>query len=202
MTAWRLLAFSDLHRDVAAARAVVEAARNADVVVGAGNFATRGEGADDTLAVLRELRCPFVFVHGNHDDPDELRRLSAGWPDAHLLHGTSIEIGGTTFFGLGGEVPIRNDSAWNAGHSEDEAAALLRDCPEDCVLVTHNPPLGHCDVQRDGSHEGSEVILECVRRTQPSHVLCGHIHHAWGTRSTLERTEIANVGPVPIVIEV
>ena len=202
MTGLRVLAFSDLHRDVAAAHAIVEAARDAHVVVGAGDFATRGEGADDTLAVLRDLRCPFVLVHGNHDDPDELQRLTSDWSDAHLLHGTGVEIVGTTFFGLGGEVPVRNDAAWNAGQSEDEAAVLLRDCPEGCVLVTHNPPLGHCDVQRDGSHEGSEAILECVRRTRPSHVLCGHIHHAWGMRSAIGRTELANIGPKAIVLEV
>ena len=202
MTGLRLLAFSDLHRDVAVARAIVDAARNVDVVVGAGDFATRGEGASDTLAVLRNLHCPLVLVHGNHDDPDELRRLTADWTDAHLLHGKGVEIGDTTFFGLGGEVPMRNDAVWNAGMSEDEATALLRDCPEGCVLVTHNPPLGHCDVQRDGSHEGSEAILECVRRTRPSHVLCGHIHHAWGMRSTLGRSAVANIGPRPIVVKV
>ena len=198
----RILAFSDLHRDVAAARAIVDAAEKVDVVVGAGDFATRGEGAADTLAALRDLACPFVLVHGNHDDPDALRELLDGWTAAHLLHGTGVAIAGTTFFGLGGEVPVRNDVPWNSGLSEEEAASLLDACPSGAVLVTHTPPLGHCDRQRDGAHEGSAAVLECVERTRPSHVLCGHIHHAWGTRSAVEPTLIANIGPVPVIVDV
>ena len=64
----RVLAFSDLHRDVAMAMAVVTESRDADVVVGAGDFATRGLGLQDTLSILRRVTVPFVLVPGNHDD--------------------------------------------------------------------------------------------------------------------------------------
>jgi uncharacterized protein len=73
----RLLAFSDLHRDAAIAEVVVGASRHVDVVVGAGDFATRGVGLRDTLSVLRQLTVPFVLVPGNHDDPEELRSACA-----------------------------------------------------------------------------------------------------------------------------
>ena len=40
----KLLAFSDLHVDVAAARALVESGRVADLVIGAGDFAQMHDG--------------------------------------------------------------------------------------------------------------------------------------------------------------
>ena len=57
----KILAFSDLHRDVEAACRIVEASVEADVIVGAGDFATGGEGASDTLGVLRAVKFPSFW---------------------------------------------------------------------------------------------------------------------------------------------
>ena len=57
----KILAFSDLHRDVEAARRIVEVSSGADVVVGAGDFATCGEGAKDTLDILQGIRVPWFL---------------------------------------------------------------------------------------------------------------------------------------------
>ena len=89
----RILAFSDLHRDRAAAQALRDAATGADVVVGAGDFATRGEGLEDTFAVLREVAVPIVLVAGNHDDLAEMRSAMSDWRQPHLLHGNGVVIG-------------------------------------------------------------------------------------------------------------
>ena len=48
----KFLCFSDLHRDVEAAAKLVEKSSDADVVIGAGDFATRRHGVEDTLKVL------------------------------------------------------------------------------------------------------------------------------------------------------
>ncbi|MDB5579143.1 MAG: hypothetical protein JWR80_4319, partial [Bradyrhizobium sp.] len=60
----RILAFSDLHRDAAQAEVIVNESRDADVVVGAGDFASRGLGHEDTLDILRRMTVPFVLVPG------------------------------------------------------------------------------------------------------------------------------------------
>lgn len=194
----KIVAFSDLHRNVAVARAVVEAARDVDVVVGAGDFATRAMGAQDVFAVLRELVCPFVFVHGNHDDLSDM----VAWEGAHSLHGTGVVIAGVPFFGVGGETPVTNAAPWNQGQAEADMAQLLTGCPEGAVLVTHAPPLGVCDAQPGEAHEGSAAILTCVERVQPKLVICGHIHAAWGMRGQVGQSAVANVGPKPVAFEV
>lgn len=191
----RILAFSDLHRDIEAAQRIVGASAEADVIVGAGDFATCGEGAIETLEILRGVQAPAVFVFGNHDRPDELQTLCRNWDSGYLLHGNMVELQGFTFFGVGGEIPGRNTALWNAALTEDEAYGILRNCPKNAVLITHTPPYGCADLQRNGTHEGSRAIRAAVDERQPLLNLCGHIHFAWGSFGMLGRTRVHNLGP-------
>ena len=63
------------------------------------------------------------------------------------------------------------------------------------MLVVHSPPQGHCDASSGGDHLGSHAILDAIARRQPPLAVCGHIHEAWGERSQIGPTEIANLGP-------
>lgn len=191
----KLLAFSDLHRSTRAAHAIVEASGTADVIVGAGDFGTRGNGALETLTILKSSLAPVVLVHGNHDNPTELKSFCKLWPKGHYLHGQAITLDGYTFFGLGGEIPSRNDAPWNATETESIAEKMLARCPKHAVLVTHTPPLGSADLQKDGMHEGSTAIRDAILSQQPVLHLCGHIHHAWGMTDRLGATRIHNLGP-------
>ena len=191
----KILAFSDLHRDVAVARMIVEASGNADVLVGAGDFATKGKGAGETIEILKSAKCPTVLVSGNHDRHAELKQMCSRWSDGHLLHGQSIVLDGVAFFGLGSEIPKRNDEHWNEALGEEEAAKMLVDCPHNAVVVTHTPPKGYADLQRNGAHEGSVAILNAIRDKQPILNLCGHIHFSWGAAAQIGDTQIVNLGP-------
>jgi Icc-related predicted phosphoesterase len=192
----RILAFSDLHRDAAAAREIVDASRDADVVVGAGDFATRGVGLCDTMDLLRAVTVPMVLVAGNHDDLDELRDACRINDTLHVLHGDGVTIAGISFFGLGFEIPAgMRDEPWNRRLGEEEAARLLLACPPGAVLVTHSPPFGSADIQRNGAHEGSRAIRDAVVSTKPRLHLCGHIHHAWGTSGIIGECGVHNLGP-------
>ena len=191
----RILAFSDLHRDADAARAIVNASAAADVVIGAGDFATEGMGAAETLRILATCRAPVLIVHGNHDRPDEIAALCAGWPNVTYLHGMRATIGGTDFFGVGGEVPERKAHVWNTAHSEDEAAEMLAKCPQGAVLITHTPPLGTADVQKNGAHEGSSAVRAAIVAKGSPLCLCGHIHAAWGAEGQVGNALVRNLGP-------
>lgn len=168
---------------------------NADVVVGAGDFATRGQGAAATLTVLKSSVSPVVIVHGNHDDPTALNALCDGWPGIHYLHGSCLTLDGVPFFGLGGEIPSRVDAPWNVTETELAAATMLEACPVGAVLVTHTPPFGSADVQSDGTHEGSTAIYDAVHLKTPVLNLCGHIHNAWGMTDRIGDTRVHNLGP-------
>ena len=191
----RILAFSDLHRKKDIAQAILHASRNADVVVGAGDFATKGVGLTETMEVLRNLVVPTVLVAGNHDSLADLREACRGNAAISVLHGEGVVIQGVPFFGLGFEIPAGRQEPWNQRLEEIEAVELLKDCPKRAVLVTHSPPFGVADVQTTGAHEGSRSIQEAVEATHPRLHLCGHIHHAWGMSGFIGLCPVHNLGP-------
>lgn len=191
----RLLLFSDLHTDLAAAASIVERSAGFDVVVGAGDFAVKRRGLAGIMRVLAAIETPAVLVPGNGESADELSAACREWPAAHVLHREGVDIGGVPFFGLGGGVPVTPFGAWSYDFTEDEARGLLSTCPEGVVLVSHSPPLGHADADGTGRHMGSAAVLETIERTHPRLVVCGHIHGSWGAVSRAGETPVVNAGP-------
>lgn len=196
----KLLAFSDLHRDKDCAEHLVELAGEADVVVGAGDYATMRLGLESTIETLSPITAPTVLVPGNAESDTELWRACAVWPSVDVLHGQGKDIAGVQFFGLGGGVPP-TPFPWSFDLSEEEAAGKLEDCPTGAVLVVHSPPQGHVD-EVHGRHLGSTSVLEAIERTRPVLVLCGHIHQCWGQEATIRDTPVLNVGPKGRFLEI
>ena len=196
----KLLAFSDLHRDRERAERLVELASQADVVVGAGDYATMRMGLEGTIETLSAITVPTVLVPGNAESDTELWRACAVWPSADVLHGEAKEIAGARFFGLGGGVPP-TPFPWSFDLSEEEAAAKLERCPEGAVLVVHSPPKGYVDEVR-GRHLGSASVLEVIERKRPAVVVCGHIHQCWGGEAAIGPTPVFNVGPEGRLLEI
>jgi Icc-related predicted phosphoesterase len=190
----RILAFSDLHQDLDGARSLAERSGDYDVVVGAGDFASVHRGLEPTIEALAAIETPTILIPGNNETADALREAAAGWGAATVLHGESAEIEGVEFFGLGAGIPT-TPWDWSFDLTEDEAEAALESCPLGAVLVVHSPPKGHCDKSSAGDHLGSHAILDAIARHEPPLAVCGHIHEAWGQRSRIGPTEIANLGP-------
>lgn len=196
----KLLAFSDLHRDLGQAAKLVEMSAGADVVIGAGDFASVHEGLEETIAALAAIETPTVLVPGNNETEDALREAAAGWDAATVLHGEAVEIDGTEFFGLGAGIPV-TPWEWSFDLDDEAAARMLEPCPEGAVLVLHSPPRGHCD-GADGNHFGSPALLAAIEERQPPLAVCGHIHEAWGCESRIGETPLRNLGPAGTWIEI
>ncbi len=190
----RLLLVSDLHADVAASQRIVELARGADVVVGAGDFARVRRSLNTCIDVLREIVKPVVLVSGNNETTDELVAACRDWPSARVLHGSGAVIGGVEFFGLGGGVPVTPFGAWSYDFAEEQAAGLLAGCPAGCVLVCHSPPKGAVDQSSSGQGLGSTAIRDCILAKKPILAVCGHIHGCAGQQAMLGGTPVVNAG--------
>jgi Icc-related predicted phosphoesterase len=197
----KLLAFSDLHRDLDGAAQLVERSSEADVVIGAGDFASVHEGLEETIGALATIEAPTILIPGNNETDEALRAAAANWDAATVLHGEGTSIDGVDFWGLGAGVPI-TPWDWSFDLDEGEAESMLADAPEGCVLVVHSPPKGHVDLSGAGDHLGSEAVLSAIEAKRPALAVCGHIHESWGSESQLGPTRILNLGPAGTLLEV
>ncbi|QDT52387.1 Calcineurin-like phosphoesterase superfamily domain protein [Caulifigura coniformis] len=196
-----LLLFSDLHADVPAARRLAALATQADLLIGAGDFGNSRRHVADCLPTLLEAGKPAVFVPGNSESFEELTDACRNFPNARVLHGTNSVIEGLTFFGLGGGIPVTPFGSWSYDFTEEQAAALLKDCPPAAVLVTHSPPKGAVDIATSGKSLGSTAIRAAIERTRPRLVVCGHIHASAGQQAQIGPTPIINPGPQGVLHE-
>ena len=200
----KFLCFSDLHRDVVAAKRIVEQSSFADMVIGAGDFATRRKGVEDTIQILSEIDKPSVLVPGNGESAQELESAVqvAGWNTANVLHGTGCTAAGIAVWGVGGGIPVTPFGDWSYDFSEEQAESLLEGCKRSAVLVVHSPPLDTVDHDHSGMIRGSQAIRDAVEATQPRLVVCGHIHSDWEKQVRLGDTCVLNAGPRGVMIEI
>jgi Icc-related predicted phosphoesterase len=197
----KILAFSDLHRDLEQGAKLVEMSADADVVIGAGDFASVHEGLEETIGALSGIEAPTVLVPGNNETADALRAAAAGWSAAAVLHGEATMIQGVEFYGLGAGIPV-TPWDWSFDLDDEAATEMLAGCPEDAVLVLHSPPRDHCDSAGDGSHFGSPALLRAIEERRPRLAVCGHIHESWGCESAIGPTPVHNLGPTGTWLEV
>jgi uncharacterized protein len=197
----KLLAFSDLHRDLGQAAELVEMSAGADVVIGAGDFASVHEGLEETIGALASIETPTILVPGNNETEDALREAASEWNAATVLHGSGTTIDGTEFYGLGAGIPV-TPWDWSFDLDDESAAEQLAPCPEAAVLVLHSPPQGHCDANGSGDHFGSPALLQAIEQKHPRLAVCGHIHESWGCQSQVDETPVHNLGPKGTWLEV
>ncbi len=87
-----------------------------DVVVDTGDVTTWGSEAESaTLARIGDLEVPYVFVRGNHDS-QATQAAVAAHPNGVVLDGTTAEVGGLVFAGVG-DARFSPDGG---GHAEGE----------------------------------------------------------------------------------
>jgi Icc-related predicted phosphoesterase len=196
-----VLAFSDLHRDLDQAAKLVEMSGDADLVVGAGDFASVHEGLEETIGALSGIETPTVLVPGNNETEQALRVAAAGWSGATVLHGGGTAVAGIELFGLGAGVPV-TPWDWSFDLDEEAASEMLAPCPEEAILVLHSPPRGHCDASGSGEHFGSEALLRAIEEKRPRLAVCGHIHESWGCESRIGETPVRNLGPAGTWLEI
>jgi uncharacterized protein len=197
----KLLAFSDLHRDLVQAARLVEMSAEADMVIGAGDFASVHEGLEETIAALAAIEAPTVLVPGNNETAEALREAAAEWSAATVLHGEGATLGGIEFYGLGAGIPV-TPWDWSFDLDDETATQMLAACPEGVVLVLHSPPQGHCDSSGGDDHFGSRALLQAIEEKRPRLAVCGHIHESWGCESQIGETPIRNLGPTGTWIEI
>ncbi len=191
----KLLLFSDVHCSEKHCTELVRMSESVDLVIGAGDLGLVRKGLENTINMLKAIQKPTVLVPGNSESLEELVEACRAWPNAHVLHGSGVELMGRRFFGIGGGIPITPFGSWSYDFTEEEATQLLSTCPHNGILVTHSPPKGVVDVSSADQHFGSLAIRQAILDKQPLLCVCGHIHESAGKSGQLGNTPVVNAGP-------
>lgn len=175
------------------AKAVLEAAAEADAVVVCGDVSNFGYGLREVCEVLSGFEGEVVVVPGNCDLPRQVEDVCEEFGFTYA-HGRLVKVGDVKVAGVGGST--RTPFATPFELSEDEIAGLLSGFSgiDDLVLATHCPPHGtKVDKVFSGMHVGSKAIREFIERERPPLCLCGHVHERGGEEDRLGETRIVNV---------
>lgn len=198
----KLLLFSDVHLNKNYCDNLVQKSQDVDVVIGAGDYCSLRKDLDRVIGWLNTIDKPSLLVPGNAESYEELQIACSSWSQATVLHGNGTEIGGIDFFGIGGGIPVTPFGSWSYDFTEEEAAKLLYDCPENGVLISHSPPKNILDLSSSGMHLGSEAVHYAIIERIPQLVVCGHIHESAGKMEEVDSVTVINAGPEGIIYEI
>lgn len=192
----RILCIADVHGNRQQLRAILAAARPADLLLLAGDLTHLGspDEAREVVALCRAHTPQVLSVTGNCDD-ELIEKYMA--QDGHSLTGRGVRVGEVGLFGVSAAQPfIRN--TWEVEESTlaqwaEHGHAMIADAPRK-VLVSHPPPRGYVDVSFLKVHGGSRAVREALDRYAIDLIVCGHIHEARGIAHH-NQTTIVNCGP-------
>jgi Icc-related predicted phosphoesterase len=129
---------------------------------------------DLELSQIRDLELitdiPKLGVYGNHCSGSYMDTV--GLVNMHL---NTTTVKGITFGGFEGSVRYKN-SPYAKMYTQEEATALLADFPRVDVMLTHCPPYGINDDQRDLSHTGFLGLRTYLEQKSPPYLLHGHTY--------------------------
>jgi predicted phosphodiesterase len=138
----RILAFSDMHNNVACVRKLrAQETNDYDVIAVPGDVGTYR--AAEIFETVKTFGCPIVYVHGNWDRPEDVgfgRRT-------HLIHLRVVKVGSLWFTGYSFDGPAPKVLGPNTGYAEyaqscrTAVRAAVREAGVDlrrCVLLAHD----------------------------------------------------------------
>jgi uncharacterized protein len=203
----KILFFIDSHGSQNAMKKLKEKAKNADIVVCAGDFTTF---EDDMVKILEEFNKwnrPIIIIHGNHETASATRAECEGLKNLHFIHKTYFIIDDLVFYGYGGGGFSSKDESF--AHEAESFIHELKKLEESknkkyrLVLVTHAPPFGTKidDKNEYEGHVGNRSITEFILRHRPVFAVSGHIHETAGREDKINNTILINPGPDGMLID-
>ena len=186
----RIYAVADIHAREERLRRIRDTVARVlpDVLVIAGDIC-QFRKPERVLDLFDELPVPILAVRGN-TDPARIEELFDIYPNINGLHLKRVEMGGVSFVGASGTVPLPLASrmAW---HDSAVAQRLGKLTTTETVLVAHPPPYGILDAVLGRFHAGCRALRRLIDSATPQLLLCGHIHEQAGL-VFLERTVVVN----------
>lgn len=198
----KILAFVDMHGSLSALKKIKKKAKNADLIICAGDFTIFGQGANYFLEKLNKLNKPVLMIHGNHEEEDELEMLCKKFRNINFLHARGYKEGEYFFLGYGGGGFSMRDKAFEKLSKQFEKEVKKLGNPK-TILVTHAPPhKTKIDLIMEEPC-GNKSIKNFIKKVHPIIlVISGHLHENAGKEDKVGNTRVINPGPYGKLITV
>lgn len=130
---------------------------------------TLGDLEREHLIGLESVTTPKIGVYGNHDTGTYMEEFGI-----MNLHQKVWDWNGLKIAGLQGCVRYKDDPT-AIMYTQEEAQALMQDCPQVDIFICHCPPRGIND-EPEVAHQGFDALRSYIDRTPPRVLLHGHTY--------------------------
>ena len=194
----KILAFVDLHGSIKSLKKIKQKAKQADILVCAGDLSIFGTEQDLIMAELDNIGKKILILHGNHESEEETKALCTLFENLEFIHKKTYEFQGVVFIGWGGGGFSLIDKRFEK--FTDKIKKKIKG--KKTVLITHAPPYNTKTDYIYKQHSGNKSIRKFIEITQPKIAICGHLHETAGKKDKIKNSLVINPGPEGIIIKI
>jgi len=185
----KILAFVDSHNRNNNNNKLIKKAKNADILVCAGDLTWFGKYLDKTLKTFAKTDKIVLMIHGNHEDPKQLEKLCKKYKNIRFLHKKSFRMGNKVFFAYGGDGFAHQDKRFEAGVKQFKKTLKKGD---EVILITHGPPYKTKLDKLHGDYVGNKSYNKAIKILKPVLYICGHIEENENKKQVIGKTLVIN----------
>lgn len=195
----KILAFVDTHGIKKAFEELLKKAKDADLLVCAGDFTNWGSDTEKWIQFLETAGKPLILTYGNHESEKEVAEVCKRYKFCIYLHRAAYEYGDYMFFGFGG-------GGFSERNIEFERIGkrVMNDAKgKKLILITHGPPYGTMlDYIPSAGHRGCKSIRTFIEEAKPMLAISGHLHETSGKTDLIGKTFVINPGPTGVMLKI
>jgi uncharacterized protein len=195
----KILALVDMHGSMKAFEEIKKKAKDADIVVCAGDVSMFENNLRSILQKFSQLKKPVLFIHGNHESPGIMKTICSAHKNILFIHKAIYTLDNVQFIGYGGGGFTVTD---------DDFEKFMKKAKKDIdkkkkiILITHAPPYGTTlDVIND-SHCGNKSVRNFIKMNKIDVAVSGHLHECAYHSDSLNDVYLINPGPKGTLLEI
>ena len=197
----KILAFVDLHGSHKALEEISKKAKDASIIVCAGDVSIFENELQSILHHLNRLNKKVLIIPGNHESGIDISMLAKPFKNIINIHKKSIIESGFLFLGYGGGGFSMVDRQFEKLGKKFEKE-IKKNKDKKIILVTHAPPYKTNIDKIAGEHCGNKSLRNFILKAKPDWVISGHLHENAVKHDKIGKSIVINPGPFGKIITV